>query len=107
MSDLSWTDYGRELAPTPESWGENDFSNLTERALQIEVLPPAPVPEEILSPSPVPNPGPEDRMTQVPRRLGTPAGDTSWVFPRPSGAGSGRLVDRGYPGGPAPESYRR
>ena len=76
-----------------------------ERALEIEVLPPAPVPEEILNPTA--NPGPQDRMTQVPRRLVGKASDASWVFPVPTGSGSDRLVDRRNPSGPASGSFRR
>jgi len=45
---------------------------------RIELIPPAPVPEEILRPQPEPRS--EDRLTSVPRRLSTRAEARSWIF---------------------------
>lgn len=45
---------------------------------RIEVVPPAPVLEEILRPQPEPQP--EDRLTSVPRRLPPRPDSRSWIF---------------------------
>jgi len=75
------------------------------RPLEIEVLPPAPVPEEIVRPQPQPEP--EDRMTGVPRGLAGRPSEASWIFPMPIGPGARRVAS--YPDHPGPSvgSLRR
>jgi hypothetical protein len=53
---------------------------------QIEVTPPAPVPEQIRTPQPELNEEEGDRVTQAPRRLTAVARPRSWIFnPSPDG----------------------
>jgi hypothetical protein len=70
------------------------------RPLEIEVLPPAPVPEQIVRPQPEPEPAPEDRMTGVPRGLAPRPPEASWIFPMPTGTRAGRMAS--YPDHPGP-----
>lgn len=79
------------------------------RPFKVEVLPPAPVPEEISRPpvEPRPEPAPEDRMTGLPPSTAGPAAQPSWIFPLPADPAVGRVAS--YPDRPGRSegSFRR
>jgi hypothetical protein len=62
--------------------------------LEIEAIPPAPVPEDIVRPQhePEPGPAPEDRMTGVPPVFADGRPGVSWIFPMPTAPGAGRVA---------------
>ncbi len=73
----------------PQSNSENPQGG---PSLDIQIMPPAPVPDGILHPTATPEPG--DRLTRVPRRLFPRRAGASWLFPVPQRQAVGRLATR-------------